>query len=191
MPQKLNKLNIEELGTLFPVIISDPNPDWGKIYKSEKSKIEKTLGKHNILKIEHIGSTAVPGLKAKPTIDILLEILDGTSKNLIITKLKQLDYDYIPRPDNPPPHMMFARGYTIHGFSGQAFHVHIRYSGDWDEIYFRDYLRSRPGIAKEYEGLKILLSAKYKNDREAYTNNKTEFIKRISGLARKEKNQYD
>jgi GrpB-like predicted nucleotidyltransferase (UPF0157 family) len=191
MPHNLNKLNVEELGKLFPVIISDPNPDWGEIYNAEKIKIEKILSKKNILKIEHIGSTAVPGLKAKPTIDILLEIPDGTSKNLIITKLKHLDYDYISKPDNPPPHMMFAKGYTFHGFSGQAFHVHIRYSGEWDELYFRDYLTSHPGIAKEYESLKIMLSRKYRNDREAYTNNKTEFIRRISELARKEKNQYD
>ena len=188
MPQDLNKLNIKELGKLFPVIISDPDPDWGEIYNSEKTKIEKTLGKRNILKIEHIGSTAVPGLKAKPTIDILLEIPDGTGKNLIITKLKLLDYEYIPEPDNPPPHMMFAKGYTNHGFSGQAFHVHVRYSGDWDELYFRDYLISHPGIAREYEGLKILLANKYRNDREAYTNKKTEFIRRISELAKKEKN---
>ena len=187
MPQDLNKLNVKELGKLFPIIISDPDPDWGEIYNSEKTKIEKTLGKRNILKIEHIGSTAVPGLKAKPTIDILLEIPDGTGKNLIITKLKLLDYEYIPEPDNPPPHMMFAKGYTNHGFSGQAFHVHIRYSGDWDEFYFRDYLISHPAISREYEELKILLSVKYRNDREAYTNNKTEFIRRISELARKEK----
>jgi GrpB-like predicted nucleotidyltransferase (UPF0157 family) len=187
MSQKLNKLNIEELGKLFPVIISDPDPEWGEIYNSEKTKIEKTLGKQNILKIEHIGSTSVPGLKAKPTIDILIEIPDGTSKKLIITKLKQANYHYIPKPENPPPHMMFARGYTTDGFSGQAFHVHIRYSGDWDELYFRDYLISHPGIAKEYEGLKILLANKYRNDRESYTNKKTEFIRRISELARKEK----
>lgn len=81
--------------------------------------------------------------------------------------------------------MMFVKGYTIHGFEGQAFHVHVRYKGDWDEIYFRDHLRNNKQKAREYEKLK--LATKYKYDREAYTDAKTDFIEKINKLAREQK----
>jgi GrpB-like predicted nucleotidyltransferase (UPF0157 family) len=93
-------------------------------------------------------------------------------------------FSFIQRSDNPPPHMMFVKGYTEEGMKGQSFHIHIRYIGDWDEIYFRNYLIEHPHFAKEYEQLKIDLSARYKYDREAYTNSKTDFVKRIVKLAR-------
>jgi len=82
---------------------------------------------------------------------------------------------------------MFMKGYTPQGFEGQAFHVHVRYSGDWDELYFRDYLLANPDIAAEYGKLKLELQKKYKHDRDAYTSAKTDFIKRITRLARVDK----
>jgi GrpB-like predicted nucleotidyltransferase (UPF0157 family) len=83
--------------------------------------------------------------------------------------------------------MMFAKGYTLHGFKGQAYHVHVWYGGDWDELCFRDYLKAHPDIAREYGVLKVRLSETYRNDREGYTDKKTVFIKRITAKARKEK----
>jgi len=82
--------------------------------------------------------------------------------------------------------MMFMKGYTPQGFKGQAFHIHIRYRGDWDELYFRDYLLTHPEIAVEYGELKSELQKKYEHDRDAYTDAKTDFIKRITKLARAE-----
>ena len=102
----------------------------------------------------------------------------------IIDIFGSLGYQYIKREDNPPPHMMFVKGYTIRGFEGQTCHIHVRYKGDWDELYFRDYLIRHPHIAKEYEELKLDLSARYRNNREAYTNAKTPFIIKINRLAR-------
>jgi len=187
MNKQLDDMKIEELGKLFPIIISEPDHNWVKLFKKEQTKIKKALGKQNIIRIEHIGSTAIPNLKAKPTIDILLEVPVSINKELFIDKLKKLDYHYITRPENPPPHMMFAKGYTPSGFKGQAYHVHVRYSVDWDELYFRDYLKLHPEIASEYGELKARLSVEYKNDREEYTDKKTNFIKRITKIARKEK----
>lgn len=80
--------------------------------------------------------------------------------------------------------MMFMKGYTSQGFKGQVFHVHVRYIGDWDELYFRDYLMVHPEIADEYGQLKIELQKKYEHDRDGHTNAKTDFIKRITELAR-------
>jgi GrpB-like predicted nucleotidyltransferase (UPF0157 family) len=72
------------------------------------------------------------------------------------------------------------------GFKGQAYHVHVRYRGDWDEIRFRDYLIKNKEVAKEYETLKLGLAEKYRNDREKYTNSKTEWIEKINKLTRKQ-----
>ena len=74
--------------------------------------------------------------------------------------------------------------YTSQGFKGQVFHVHVRYSGDWDELYLRDYLLAHPEIADEYGQLKLELMKKYEHDRDGYTYAKTDFIKRITKLAR-------
>lgn len=187
MGKRLDKMTNEELGKLFPIIISEPDPCWVKLFHDEKTKIINALGKQNIIRIEHIGSTAVPNLRAKPTIDILLEVPEMIDKNKVIEKISALGYHYIPRPENPAPHMMFMKGYTVKGFRGQAYHIHVRYKGDWDELYFRDYLKAHPDVAQEYANLKTQLSQMYRNDREGYTDMKTDFIKRITETARRGK----
>jgi GrpB-like predicted nucleotidyltransferase (UPF0157 family) len=182
----LNSLSTEELGKLFPIRISDHDPAWERMFLSEKKAVLKVIGIRNIIRIEHIGSTAVPGLCAKPTIDILVEIQDDANIDHIIHKLKKIRYHFISKPDNPPPHMMFAKGYSEKGYTGQTFHIHVRYRGDWDELIFRDYLIRNPMIALEYAELKLRLSTDHINDREEYTNSKTEFITRITKTAREE-----
>ena len=77
--------------------------------------------------------------------------------------------------------MMFVKGYTKAGLKGQAFHIHVRHKGDWDEIYFRDYLIAHPEVARAYEELKINLVALFRNDREGYTGAKTDFVNRVTG----------
>jgi len=79
---------------------------------------------------------------------------------------------------------MFAKGYSPKGYLGQTFHIHVRFRGDWDELIFRDYLIQNLKIAQEYAELKLMLSTDYINDREKYSNNKTEFITRITKTAR-------
>ena len=187
MTKNLNELTVAELGQLFPIILTDYNPKWVELYQLEKQSIYATIDPKQIVSIEHIGSTAVPGLFAKPTIDILIEIQDHTDLDLIKGNLKKIGYEYILKPENPPPHMMFAKGYTQKGISGQTFHIHIRYTGDWDEIVFRDYLKSNPDTALNYANLKRALANKHKNDREKYTVYKTDFIKGIVQLARLKK----
>ena len=184
MSKKPDQMTPEELGHLFPIILSEPDPEWNKLFKTERKKIEQTLGLENLIRIEHIGSTAVANLISKPTIDILVEIPEETDNQEVIDRIKSLGYHFIPRPENPAPHMMFVKGYTKDGFKGQAYHIHVRYHGDWDEIYFRDYLIQNPDIASEYGNLKKDLARKFKNDREGYTDAKTAFIKRITEIAK-------
>lgn len=77
------------------------------------------------------------------------------------------------------------KGYTKEGFADNVYHIHLRCVGDNDELYSRDYLNERPGIAKEYETLKLWLWKLYEHNRDAYTNAKTEFISKWTAEARK------
>jgi GrpB-like predicted nucleotidyltransferase (UPF0157 family) len=178
MGKPLERMTEEELGMLFPILLCQPDPGWTGRFQKEKREIEGALGP-SIIRIEHIGSTAVPGIMAKPSIDILLEVQEATADHDLIRIFRQMGYHYIPKPENPAPHMMFVRGYTTKGFRGQAYHIHVRYRGEWDEIRFRDYLIAHPAEAKEYEALKIRLSMEFRNDREGYTAAKGDFIKMI------------
>ena len=178
----LNNLTSKELGRLFPIIISEYSDDWPVLYSKESKLITGSLVQADMVKIDHIGSTAIPGIKAKPTIDILLQVTEQIDIQKLKTAFKSLGYLINNYPENPAPHLTFVKGYTKQGFQGQAYHVHVRYSGDWDEIRFRDYLRKHKEIASEYESLKLKLAEKFPNDREAYTNAKTEWIEKINGL---------
>ena len=91
---KLENKSLKELGELFPIIISEYNPMWNKLYLSEKSILEKAIGFENIVRINHYGSTAIPKIHAKPTIDILLEISENTDKDKLKSSLKEIEYIY-------------------------------------------------------------------------------------------------
>ena len=186
LEKQLDKMNREELGRLFPIIISEHDPMWHALYLTERSNLEQRIGLNNIVRINHYGSTSVCNLPAKPTIDILLEIQNDMNTEQLISLLKAAGYSYSPQPNNPAPHMMFMKGYTPSGFSGQAYHLHVRYSGDWDELYFRDYLILYPEIAEKYGDLKLRLKEKYEFDRDGYTSAKSCFIKSNTEQARKE-----
>jgi len=185
MAKDFNQLTTDELGQLFPIVIVDYDPDWPRLASIEKKNIIKNVGKAFISRIEHIGSTAIPGLCAKPIIDFLLEIMDITNCDFLINHLNKIGYHFIPKPENPLPHMMFAKGYLESGITGQTFHIHVRYSGDWDEIVFRDYLLKNQTVIADYARLKRKLATEFKNDREKYTESKTAFIKNTTLIARK------
>jgi GrpB-like predicted nucleotidyltransferase (UPF0157 family) len=186
--RKLEDLTNEELGKLFPIEIVPYDKKWVDFFKSEAELIIEALGQNIALTIEHFGSTAIKGLSTKPAIDILVKIpsLTDELKELLIQKMNKLDYTFIWRTDEQPPYMNFVKGYTINGLKGHVFHIHMvdKTHSLWDRIYFRDYLRKSPGVAKEYEQLKRSLADKYKFDREAYTKGKEEFVKRITRIAK-------
>lgn len=186
MEDGINNLSEEELGKLFPVTLSEYDPAWSDMYREEMIRIIDSLGPDSMVTTKHIGSTAIPGMCAKPTIDILLEVLTTSDDKLIVASLRKAGYSYIPKPDNPPPYMMFAKGYSMKGYSGQAYHLHVRYPGIHDEVLFRDYLIRNTGAAKEYADLKRRLAKDFKNNREKYTNGKSEFVKQIITAAKRQ-----
>ena len=186
MNNPLQKMTNEELWALFPIILSEHRAEWTKFYEQEKDTIISAIKTKNISRINHIGSASVPGLIAKPTIDILLEIPTDSDIPSLTAALISAGYICNTQPNNPAPHLMFMKGYTPQGFRGQAVHLHVRFPGDWDELYFRDYLRSHPETAKSYGKLKQNLQLRYEHDRDAYTEAKTDFIQEATRLARKE-----
>jgi len=118
MDHPLQQLTRPEFGQLFPVIIAEADPRWPGVFEAERERLAAALGAEHVVRIEHIGSTAIPGLRAKPTIDILLEIPEGTANETLIEHLESIGYIYINSPGLPAPHMVFVKGYTMNGFEG-------------------------------------------------------------------------
>lgn len=157
------------------------NPEWIELAKTEIEKIKSLFPDGVIVDIEHVGSTAIVGLSAKPIIDIQIAVhsLD-VAKIIAVPLLQKLAYEYWA--DNPDKaRMFFAKGMPPYG-EKRTHHIHIVEldSHHWhDKIAFRDYLRAHPDAVKKYESLKSELAQKYKYDREKYTDEKAGFIKNI------------
>ncbi len=169
-------MTLEELWQLFPIILSEHNSDWTKYYDEEKALLEKQFGSL-LVRINHIGSTAVEGLIAKPTVDILLEVKPASSSDDVRASAMKCGYTVMAEKLAPEYRLDLCKGYTPQGFAERVFHLHIRHPGDWDEIVFRDYLRQNPCKAEEYAKLKIELQKLFRHNRDAYTEAKGDFIR--------------
>lgn len=163
----------EQLSQLFPVLLEEHNPNWKEYYAKEKEFLY-SIFEDKLIRINHIGSSCVSRLMAKPTVDILLEVSKDTDLVAITEKLTNEGYIVNTPKDDL---IMHIKGYTPKGFKGQAMHIHVRYSGDWSKLYFRDYLLSNLDIAQKYEKLKLSLKDKYTYDRDGYTKAKGKFVK--------------
>ena len=153
-------------------------PQWPKMAALEIKKLREILPTNHIIDIQHVGSTAIPGMLAKPIIDIQIAVDSLTAiKQTAIDVLKTCDYVYWDE-DPDPEKMFFVKGMPPYG-EKRTHHVHIiePKSKRWQtRIIFRDYLIAHPETAREYERLKIKLAQKYTYDREQYTDAKTKFI---------------
>ena len=178
--KKLSDMTLEELWELFPIFLTEHDRRWAQWYDEEINILGDVLPD---VKFYHIGSTAVSGICAKPIIDILAEVNDRTRLYRVADILR--DYGYIIMASSEG-RISLNKGYTEKGFDERVFHLHIRLSGDTDEIYFRDYLNTHPATAKEYETLKLTLWKKFEHDRDAYTDAKTEFVKKYTALGKNE-----
>lgn len=178
--KKLEDMTLEELWQLFPIILTAPNPEWSDWAIQEISYLQTVLG-DLFFCINHIGSTAIKGIWAKPIIDILVE----TDKTANFTAIKNhlVKAGYICMNENTTG-LDFNKGYTSNGFADKVFHIHIRLTGNNDEIYFRDYLNTHSDVAKDYEKLKLSLWKPFEHDRDGYTNAKSEFITHYTAIAK-------
>jgi len=177
----------ERRARIYPIILSAYNPAWPEWYAEEKANLERLVGKDNIARMSHFGSTSVPGLTAKPTVDILLEIEESTDIEELIAALSSPEYICLRREGNSlseHDEVMIIKGYLTDGFAEKVYHIHVRYYGDWDELYFRDYLIAHPEAAAEYVELKRSLFKGFEHDRDGYTGAKGEFIREITDNAK-------
>lgn len=184
MAKPLSEMTLEELWQLFPIILKEHNTEYQAWYELEKEKLNSSVGEGNMIRISHIGSTAVRGLLAKPTVDILLEISRDYKVEQMKADLTADGWSLMAYQEHPYMQADFNKGYTPEGFAEKVYHLHVRYYGDWDELYFRDYLNEHKEVAKEYAILKEGLLEQYRNNRDGYTEAKSEFVLKYSKAAK-------
>lgn len=182
MSPSLEKMSLEELWQLFPIFLREHQDEWKEWYDEERLRLLIFLPANQLVRISHIGSTSLETIWAKPIVDILLEIPKETDMAEMRNLLLQNGYLLMSESQG---RISFNKGYTPSGFAERVFHLHLRYEGDHDELYFRDYLQEHPAVAKDYEKLKLSLWKKYEHNRDAYTEAKTDFIKNYTEEAKK------
>lgn len=173
--KELEDMSLEELWQLFPIILQNHNPSYALWYEEEKSSLMQTLQDFPVCRINHIGSTSVKGLIAKPIVDILLELSQDYDMDCALNRLQNRGWILMQKYDMQQT-LDLNKGYTPAGFAEKVFHLHVKPLGDWDELYFRDYLQQHSGTARQYETLKQNLLKQFEHNRDAYTNAKSAFI---------------
>jgi GrpB-like predicted nucleotidyltransferase (UPF0157 family)/GNAT superfamily N-acetyltransferase len=156
-----------------PIRLVAYDSSWPDRFERERAALEEAVGAWATGGIHHVGSTAVPGLDAKPIIDILVGVDSLDASRACFEPLAKLGYVYAP-----------YRAEEMHWFckphpSRRTHHLHLIPTGSSrfrDELAFRDRLRASPDVAAEYVALKRSLAERFADDREAYTDAKADFI---------------
>lgn len=159
-----------------PIFLFPYDSSWPEKFEKEKQLIDETIGEYITGGIHHVGSTAIPGLSAKPIIDILVGVESLEESKPCIEILKKIDYMHAPYK------VQYEHWFCKPNPENREFHLHLMPANSPEfkaKIAFRDWLRDYSGDREEYEKLKQDLAKKYENDREAYTKAKTEFVKKI------------
>jgi GrpB-like predicted nucleotidyltransferase (UPF0157 family) len=160
-----------------PVVIVEADPAWPARYEAERARLAAALAAHRHV-LEHCGSTSVPGLAAKPIVDVLLGVYEWPMAPAAVAAVVGAGYEH--RGDgNVPGREYFRRGVP------RAFQVHAcPHDGVFwrAHLAFRDRLRADRGLAREYEALKRDLAVRFRHDRIGYTDAKAPFIRRVLGL---------
>lgn len=163
------------------VTVVDYDPRWPVLYEEERDLILSVVGEI-IAAVEHIGSTAVPGLGGKPIIDIMAAVHSLADADRCIEQLEGIGFEYVPEHEVTTP----ERRYFRKGPQENHRHLHLveLRSAFWrDHLLFRDYLRSHPDVAQQYHQLKKELGAKHRMDAKAYTDAKASFIESVISRA--------
>jgi GrpB-like predicted nucleotidyltransferase (UPF0157 family) len=178
--QPTNVLSLGAFRAQAPVFVVPYDQRWPSRFETERALLQPVLASWLVADLEHIGSTAIPGLIAKPIIDIMAPIESLESSLAALASLTELQYNYFPyRADVMHWLCKPSDSYRTH-------HLHLVpfKSALWNErIAFRDYLRAHPAVATEYGDLKRRLAGQYRFDREAYTDAKGAFVLRVLKLA--------
>ena len=183
MSKKLSEMTLEELWELFPILLTEHKAEWNEYYSGMEAVLKEALQACRTVRISHIGSTAINGIWAKPIVDILVEIAPDENMQTVAEQIEKCGF---LRMSEEKGRISFNKGYTEKGFAEKVYHLHLRLAGDNDELYFRDYLREHPDVAKEYERLKLRLWRQYGYNRDAYTEAKTKFVETYTAEAKRQ-----
>jgi GrpB-like predicted nucleotidyltransferase (UPF0157 family) len=173
------------------VEIVSHDPAWAESFRRERDHLLACLPPGLVRRIEHFGSTAVPGLAAKPIVDVLVEVGDlEAARTRVAPLLEAQGYEFLWRPvhgaDGPPYYAWFIRRDPRTG--ARTHHVHMvdaSFTGYWDGLVFRDHLIAHPDDARAYETLKRRLAAEAPDDRVRYARGKREYIERVIAGAKR------
>lgn len=168
------------------IVVNDYDPMWPIMFAEEESRITAALGRI-VMMVEHVGSTAVPGMAAKPIIDLLVTVHDiGEARRSVVAPLEALGYTYFPEYEAWLPDEMFFRK----GVPGPwTHHLHLAEPGSprRDEfILIRDFLRGRPEFARAYGDLKKAVALLFEDDFVGYREAKRPFLGALLERARGE-----
>lgn len=167
-----------------PIIVKEYDPRWALAFEQEKAAVLAAAGQW-LEAVEHVGSTAVPGLAAKPVIDLLVGIRSLSEAPRTIAALTPLGYEYISDLEFYYPERRYLQ--RLSGGGEHTHHIHMVQTDTafWaDHILFRDYLRAHPAEVREYAALKRQLAARFRQSREEYTDAKGPFIQAVLERAR-------
>jgi GrpB-like predicted nucleotidyltransferase (UPF0157 family) len=157
-----------------PIQLATPDPTWPTQFEQERVTLDGAIGEWISGGIHHVGSTAVSGLEAKPIIDILAGVHDLETARACFGPLADLGYLYAPYL--PEKMHWFCRPHPAR----RTHHLHLVPAGSQryrDELAFRDRLRSDPQVAGRYASLKRELAEQHRDDRDAYTEAKSAFVR--------------
>jgi GrpB-like predicted nucleotidyltransferase (UPF0157 family) len=165
------------MSTVVPVVIAPYDPVWALRFEREAERLHGALGAL-ALRIDHVGSTSVPGLAAKPVIDIQISVIRLAPLQPLRSALAEAGYAHFPSEDDDRLPFFHRPETWPHDF-----HIHACVAGSREErrhLAFRDHLRENPDAATRYETLKRTLAAEHHaatfEARQAYANAKTDFI---------------
>lgn len=168
------------------VLFREYEASWPQLYEAEKALVVGRIGEH-LLAIEHIGSTSVPGLSAKPIIDMLLGVETLDRADACLDPLEQVGYEYLPERTAFTKARRFLRKYPLG--SPVGYHLHLLQPSNpyWTVLLaFRNYLRHHPATAHRYGVLKQQLAEQFPTDRLAYLHGKADFIHAVLQQAQQE-----
>ena len=162
-----------------PIEIVDPDPAWAAQGEAAAEEVRAALEPY-VVEVQHIGSTAVPGLPAKPVIDLLVGVRSLDDSPAIVEAVTGLGYEYVPEFEDELPNRRYFRRLTD-GVRSHQVHLVERTDSDWwnRHVAFRDWLRTHDDERDAYAELKRRLAVEHRDDRAAYTDAKSDFIHAI------------
>lgn len=164
-----------------PIVVCDYDPRWSERYEALRARVAAALG-DLAARIDHVGSTSVPGLAAKPTIDIIVMLRSLDDLSVAIERLAAIGYRH-EGDLGISGREAFA---TPPGYATHDHHLYVCHP-DWpgyaEQVAFRDFLRAHPDVARAYGDLKRALAIAHRNDRRAYTDAKADFVKDVLARA--------